>query len=217
MSSVLPGVRTVKVQPGHIKGELTRLILRTQLLPIALEHQSDSAQTQVIMATVQTKLVGGADGVSFNDGGAIGGWPTTQNISSTHPIQQIDVFAGWTIDGITITYEKENGDTAKVVHGTPGARSTIKFGKTESLLGIVGRAGYHSYYKRSMVTQITFIIVDTSSSAVRIEGPFGNGDRSNQGEVFKVSQPIAFAGYAKEGSDPLGLSGLSFIKAFFAE
>ncbi|EPQ53680.1 lectin [Gloeophyllum trabeum ATCC 11539] len=164
-------------------------------------------------AVVQTQLVGGTDGDIFHDGSALGGWPAMQKIDMAHPIRQIDIFSGWIVDGVTVTYQLQGGSTAKGAHGTSSTRSTVKLSDKETLLAVVGRAGNHSYYKRSVVHQLTFVILDTSNGKVRQEGPFGNEDASNQGEVFHVSGPIALAGYAKNGTDPLGLSGLSFIKA----
>ncbi|PSS36975.1 hypothetical protein PHLCEN_2v1191 [Hermanssonia centrifuga] len=164
------------------------------------------------LSVIQTPLFGGVNGGKFFNDLLSGGWPGQLNLNLNHPISQVSVAAGWEIDGIGITYNLANGSQVSFVHGS-NPNTAVNLGATEYIQSIIGRAGYQTYYKASLVNQLTFVIVDNSTLAVRTAGPFGNGDESNNGSPFTVSNPIALSGYSTEGVSALGLSGLSFVKS----
>ncbi|EPT05476.1 hypothetical protein FOMPIDRAFT_1094089, partial [Fomitopsis schrenkii] len=69
------------------------------------------------------------------------------------------------------------------------------FVDAEVLVGIFGRAGYNTSYKRKMILSIGFTIFDNETATVRVEGPFGNVDDSSQGEPFHVADVMALGAY----------------------
>jgi len=46
---------------------------------------------------------------------AVGG---VGKLNSKYPIQQIEVAAGWVVDGFTVTYRLASGQTTNIIHGT---------------------------------------------------------------------------------------------------
>jgi len=123
------------------------------------------------------------------------------------------------VDGLKIWYQLNRPGTELVAveHGSQFSGATVvELKPTEILLTVFGRAGYQDLYKRKLVDSIGFVIFDQTSLAVRVEGPFGNSDKSNNGEPFHVSNVMAFGGNAKSTTN-LGLAGLSFYKDLTSE
>lgn len=44
------------------------------------------------------------------------------------------------------------------------------FAETEVIAGVSGKAGYHSYYKKSFICSISFNVLDTSKGTMRVAG-----------------------------------------------
>ncbi|KAI1792321.1 hypothetical protein LXA43DRAFT_1093845 [Ganoderma leucocontextum] len=131
-------------------------------------------------------------------------------LNTTHPICQIAVSSGTIVDGLSVTYQLEGGNTALMQHGSafnpPSA--VVSFGTNEVLAAVYGREGYHSTYKRDMVTDIAFVVFDTTTDESRTVGPFGKG---GQGNPFWVSDVLALGSFA-QNTTQYGLSGLIFYK-----
>ncbi|KAI0643980.1 hypothetical protein C8Q79DRAFT_973775 [Trametes meyenii] len=169
---------------------------------------------------INTSLVGGRDGTAFNDIYVRGGDgkfvindAQKGELDAAHPIQQITVSSGWIVDGFSVTYQLADGTTAVLDHGSQFPAATIvKLNANEKLVGVFGRAGPQSYYHRELINSIGFVIFDTSTTATRIVGPFGNTNHSNQGTTFYHSDVLAFGGFAQPGAAAVGLCGLFFVK-----
>ncbi|KAI0635435.1 hypothetical protein C8Q77DRAFT_1255848 [Trametes polyzona] len=167
-----------------------------------------------------TYAVGGRDASIFQDvfirvpdGNIIISDAKKNQLDRQHPIQRITVSHGW-VDGISVTYQLVGGAASTLAHGSqfPQA-SVVDFNANEVLVGVTGRAGTQSYYKRDLINSIGFVIFDTAKATTRTVGPFGNGNNSNEGKAFYVSDVIAFGGFAEESANsPLLLSGLFFHK-----
>ncbi|KAI0635434.1 hypothetical protein C8Q77DRAFT_1156721 [Trametes polyzona] len=170
---------------------------------------------------ITTSAVGGREGLIFQDvfirvpnGNIIISDVEKNQLDLHHPIKRITVSHGWVVDGISVTYQLVGGGVSTFDHGSqfPHA-SVIDFDANEVLVGVFGRAGPQAYYKRDLVNNIGFVIYDTAKASTRIVGPFGNGNNSNEGKAFYVSDVIAFGGFAKEAANAsLLLSGLFFYK-----
>ncbi|KAI0688950.1 hypothetical protein C8Q76DRAFT_803399 [Earliella scabrosa] len=170
-----------------------------------------------------TALVGGQDGTLFNDiyvfkgdGNFLVSDAAKNQIDTAHPITEIIVYHGWIIDGFQVTYQLANGGTTTIQHGSGAdprrTTSQVTFGANEVLVGVFGRAGFQTYYRRDMINELNFAIYDKATGTLRVAGPFGNGNNSNQGTLFYSSDVMAFGGFAQDTPD-LGLSGLFFVKS----
>ncbi|GJJ07936.1 hypothetical protein Clacol_002143 [Clathrus columnatus] len=162
-------------------------------------------------AFVSTLVAGGSEGTYFNDLITLG-WPGISPLDVKHPITVIEVRHGWVVDALNITYKLKDGTTKQIKHGAEsGGNSTvIQLSEDEVLADISGKAGYHSYYKKALVCQLSLVIFNEKTSTFRTVGPLGNGDNTNQGAVFHDAGTLAFAGYETSGAQT-GISGLSFI------
>ncbi|KAM5536421.1 hypothetical protein V8D89_009857 [Ganoderma adspersum] len=131
-------------------------------------------------------------------------------LNTTHPIHQIDVSSGWIVDGLSITYQLEGGKTTAMQHGSAfkPPKGVVSFGANEVLAAVYGREGYMPYYKRNMVTAISFVVFDTNTEKSRTVGPFGT---SGAGNEFWVSDVLALGSFAQKTAT-VGLSGLYFYK-----
>jgi len=163
---------------------------------------------------VQTLLAGGTEGNEFNDLDKVSKWPSQNIINTVAPILKIEIAHGWVVDSLDITYNLTGGIAPQTVrHGSPiPPRSTVTIGESEVIVGVSGKAGLHPYYKRSLLNQISFIILNSTTGAIRTAGPFGNGDQGGYGTTFHASGPVAFAGYETNESQ-IGMSGLSIIRS----
>ncbi|KAM5532448.1 hypothetical protein V8D89_013864 [Ganoderma adspersum] len=134
-------------------------------------------------------------------------------LNTTHPIHQIAVSTYWVIDGVSVTYNLEGGNTTAMNHGSsfdpPSA--VVDFGENEVLAAVYGRAGYYSYYERTLVGSIAFVIFDTKTEESRTAGPYGDADGAVQGQPFWASDVLALGSFGQDSSS-LGLSGLVFFK-----
>jgi len=170
-------------------------------------------------AYIHTSLVGGSDAEQFNDINKLTNADGQLILDVNHPIVQITVSHGWIVDGLKLTYRVNipGVQDVTVEHGTqkPNAK-VITLKPTEVIVAIYGRAGYQDYYKRKLINSISFVIFDEKSVTSRVEGPFGNGNGSNNGDSFHVANVMAFGGYAKPASQ-CGLAGLSFYKNLTTE
>ncbi|KAI0828476.1 hypothetical protein BC628DRAFT_1362786 [Trametes gibbosa] len=169
---------------------------------------------------VTTSTLGGVQGAIFQDVFTrssdgkilINASTKKEQLDANRPIKRITVSSGWVVDGFSVTYNIVGGPTATLNHGSQFSQaSTIEFNANEILVGVYGRAGTQSYYGRELISQISFIIFNTSTAATRVVGPFGNGNGANQGEAFHCSNVLAFGGFS-ENTETLGLSGLFFFK-----
>ncbi|KAI0710573.1 hypothetical protein C8Q76DRAFT_67615 [Earliella scabrosa] len=169
---------------------------------------------------INSAVVGGRAGYIFNDIFAMGHDGNflvddynKNTLDKVHPIQRITISSGWVVDGISVTYQLDNGNNVTLHHGSQWKNPTaeIRFGPNEILVGVFGRAGMQRFYKREMVNQIGFVICDLGTCEIRKVGPYGNANNSNDGTVFYTSDVLAFGGFA-EHTDHLGLSGLFFFK-----
>lgn len=169
-------------------------------------------------AYLHTSLIGGTDGELFNDVLKTTNGDGELILDVNHPIAQITVSHGWIVDGLKVTYRVKLPGVQNVIveHGTQKRDAVvIDLKSTEIVLAVYGRAGYQDYYKRKMINSINFIIFD-QETITRVAGPFGNGNRSNNGTSFHVSNVMAFGGYAKP-AEQCGLAGLSFYKNLTVE
>ncbi|THG98107.1 hypothetical protein EW026_g4019 [Hermanssonia centrifuga] len=145
-----------------------------------------------MQAFLQTSLVGGKDGTRFDD---------------------VFTFVIPMVDGIQITYQLANGGTTTLNHGGQSSSAQIiKLSDDESLVGVFGRAGPQTYYKRDMINNIGFVFFNDKTDTVRTVGPFGNSNNSNEGTSFYSSNVFAFGGFAVS-ENALGLSGLFFYRS----
>ncbi|OSD04754.1 hypothetical protein PYCCODRAFT_1465720 [Trametes coccinea BRFM310] len=164
-------------------------------------------------------LFGGDDGVLSQDILFLNGDhqfvindPKKGQLDLKHPIQKIVISCGWVVDGFAVTYQLADGSSTTKAHGSqfPKASDVVTFNQNERLVGVFGRAGPQSYYHRNMVNNIGFVIFDTETGTTRTAGPYGNGNRSNQGAPFYVSDVLAFGSIAKPDEPALGLCGVFF-------
>ncbi|KAJ7851823.1 hypothetical protein B0H14DRAFT_3660073 [Mycena olivaceomarginata] len=159
---------------------------------------------------VQTSNFGGAQGTVFNDNQAATNFPNTDP-------GLIELMAGWVVDGITTTYRLSDGSVKVIPRGTPLTKTSpnyksIVLGANEIVSQICGFAGSYPYYNQSLCIQVQFVIMDTSTGAIRVVGPFGGGNGLASGTLFSVSNPMALAGFETAGSAQTGISGLSIVK-----
>ncbi|KAI0688931.1 hypothetical protein C8Q76DRAFT_698612 [Earliella scabrosa] len=168
-----------------------------------------------------TALVGGQDGTLFNDiyilkgdGNFLISDAAKNQIDTAHPINEIILYHGWVVDGFQVTYKLSNGGTTTIQHGTqaPKPTSTVTFDANEVLVGVFGRAGPQTAYKRDLINELNFAIYNKATGTLRTAGPFGNGNKSNEGTLFYSSDVMAFGGFARD-IPALGLSGLFFVKS----
>ncbi|KAI0746258.1 hypothetical protein C8Q80DRAFT_1271178 [Daedaleopsis nitida] len=171
-----------------------------------------------------SSLVGGQDGTQFSDiynrtsdGSFVLANANKSQIDPKKPFASIEVYHGEIIDGIAPTYNLKGGGTATMKHGSgPAAgRNTSKVTLTgdEIVVGVFGKAGRYSGYGRDMVVTISFAIFNKASGAVRVEGPYGDMNKSNQGTPYYTSDPMAFGGFANDSMAALGLGGLTVYKS----
>ncbi|EJT98367.1 hypothetical protein DACRYDRAFT_24432 [Dacryopinax primogenitus] len=163
----------------------------------------------------QTLSFGVHEGAAFNDATTLGGFPNTQGIKS---IKQIRLMAGWLIDGMEVTYQMNDGSTKADNHlGTGKPNVTINFNDDEVLVCVTGKTTLPGYYQnKPYLCYLKFVIVNTASGNIRVEGPFGNGagDAKYTGKTFSVAGPIlAFAGQSISGNEPANALTLSFLKS----
>ncbi|KAJ7873492.1 hypothetical protein B0H14DRAFT_3438265 [Mycena olivaceomarginata] len=169
---------------------------------------------------VQTSNFGGAQGTVFNDNQAATNFPNTDPglvIDPMYPMKQIELMAGWVVDGITTTYRLSDGSVKVIPRGTPLTKTSpnyksIVLSANEIVSQICGFAGSYPYYNQSLCIQVQFVIMDTSTGAIRVVGPFGGGNGLASGTLFSVSNPMALAGFETAGGAQTGISGLSIVK-----
>ncbi|KZT02252.1 uncharacterized protein LAESUDRAFT_662390, partial [Laetiporus sulphureus 93-53] len=60
---------------------------------------------------------------------------------------------------------------------------------------------YQNHHKRKPINSASFVTFDDATATSRVEGlrplPFDNGDGSNNGKSFHISNVMAFEGYAQ--------------------
>ncbi|CDO69782.1 hypothetical protein BN946_scf184766.g27 [Trametes cinnabarina] len=169
-----------------------------------------------------TVLVGGNDGaisqdILFLDGdnNIVINNANKNQLDLKHPILQIAISCGWVVDGFSVTYQLGDGSSTTMTHGSQFSPSSavITFNANEKLVGVYGRAGLQTYYNRSLINNISFVIFDTVAGTTRTAGPYGNGSKSNQGTPFYVSDVMAFGSFAQPNAATVGLSGVFFYKS----
>ncbi|KAI9062537.1 hypothetical protein FKP32DRAFT_1604047 [Trametes sanguinea] len=171
-----------------------------------------------------TALFGGKDGLISQDILFLGGDSQfvvnnseKSQLDVKHPIQKIVISCGWVVDGFAVTYQLTNGSSTTIKHGSQfsGNPKTVDvtFNKNERLVGVFGRAGYQTFYKRDMINNINFVIFDTAAGTTRVAGPYGNVNKSNEGAPFYVSDVLAFGSFARANAPDIGLCGLFFYRA----
>jgi len=163
----------------------------------------------VTTAIAQFQTIGGTGESSFDDVRAVGGWPNELAIDSVTPIKNITVRAGFIIDKLLITYSNnEQGD-----HGGDGGIAYNIDLTSKILVGVSGRAGYHPYYKKDYLIQVSFIVFDPAKETTTVYGPYGDGDPQTKGAgtAFYVPQPLAFAGHTYVNGQT-GVAGLCMIR-----
>ncbi|KAF8142971.1 hypothetical protein K438DRAFT_1736690 [Mycena galopus ATCC 62051] len=173
---------------------------------------------------IQTSNFGGSQGTLFNDNQDASGFPNSAGnvfIDPQHPIQQMDIYAGWCVDAITTTYRLSDGSTKVIKRGSSVSGSanltSVKLNANEIVSQICGFAGNYQYYNQSLLIQLSLVVTDTSTGAVRIIGPLGGQNGLASGQFFSVSNPLALAGYQTAGSAQIGISGLSIVKSNMVE
>ncbi|KAJ7154329.1 hypothetical protein C8R43DRAFT_1000858 [Mycena crocata] len=171
---------------------------------------------------VQTSNFGGAQGTRFNDSEDASNFPNSDPglmIDPQRPIKQLDISAGWVVDGINTTYRMSDGSNKAIRRGSAANANSkvVNLNDNEIVAQICGFAGNYPYYKKSLLIQVSLVILDTQTGALRIEGPFGGGNGTADGAVFSVSNPLCLAGFEVAGSRDLGISGLSIVKHNQAE
>ncbi|KAM5532449.1 hypothetical protein V8D89_013865 [Ganoderma adspersum] len=133
-------------------------------------------------------------------------------LNTTHPIRQITVFTSSqrTVDGLTVTYNLEGGNTAVMNHGSSISplSDVVPFGENEVLAAVYGYAGFYAWYRGNKVGSIAFVIFDTETKESRTVGPFGD---TNREQSFSEKDVLAFGSFGQNTS-PFGLSGLVFFK-----
>ncbi|KAF8177790.1 hypothetical protein K438DRAFT_1978407 [Mycena galopus ATCC 62051] len=70
---------------------------------------------------IQTSNFGGSQGTLFNDKQDASGFPNSAGnvfIDPQHPIQQMDIYAGWCVDAITTTYRLSDDSTKVIKRGS---------------------------------------------------------------------------------------------------
>jgi len=163
-------------------------------------------------AITQFQTIGGVGDPdsSFDDAAEVGGWPNSLAIDPLRPIKKITVRSGFIVDNISITYSNDD----QVSHGGTGGGSSGSIDiSTKILVGLSGRAGYHPFYKRDYLIQVSFIVFDPVTETTTVYGPYGDKDPNNKGagEAFYVSQPLAFAGHTWI-SGQTGIAGLCMFR-----
>ncbi|KAJ6504500.1 hypothetical protein DFH09DRAFT_1051051 [Mycena vulgaris] len=174
---------------------------------------------------VQTSNFGGAQGTAFNDNQDATNFPNSDPgvlINPQHPITQMQISAGWVVDSISTTYRLTDGKTKTIQRGstmTPGSPNVkvITLGENEIISQVCGFSGNYEYYKQSLLIQMSVVITDTMTGAIRVVGPMGGGNGTAQGTFWSVGTPLCFAGFQTAGSAQTGMSGLSIIKSSMVE
>ncbi|KAJ7082141.1 hypothetical protein C8R44DRAFT_688625 [Mycena epipterygia] len=173
---------------------------------------------------VQTSNFGGAQGTPFNDIQAACNFPNTDPgvmINPQHPMKQIQFNAGWCVDAIATTYCMTDGSNKTIQRGSrnmgPANLKTVTLNDNEIITQICGFAGSYPYYNKSLLIQVTVVITDTSTGAIRVQGPFGGGNGTANGTFFSVSNPLCLAGFEDATNSQIGMSGLSIVKSSMVE
>ncbi|OBZ76759.1 hypothetical protein A0H81_03343 [Grifola frondosa] len=144
---------------------------------------TSSKMLSVGTTTIQTSLIGGSTpGTAFNDAMAEN-WPAEMMIDLKHPIVEMRFRCGWIIDG----FSRPTGST-----DTTGMN--VLLNDYENVVAVFGRAGRQSYYNRNMINSMGLVIFDSAKASMRIVGPFGNSNGSNNGEPFYVTDPLLLRG-----------------------
>ncbi|KZT00961.1 uncharacterized protein LAESUDRAFT_664963 [Laetiporus sulphureus 93-53] len=156
---------------------------------------------------IHISLIGGTDGGLFNDlhvatdkdGGPLIRSSGQLTLDVSHPIARIVMSHSWEICSTSVIPSIIQTNHH---HRLMAWRSLMNAAKcfstaTEVILAIYGRAGYQNYHKCKLINSMSFVIFDKATATSHIEGPFSNGDGSNNGESFHVSNVMAFGGYAK--------------------
>jgi len=161
---------------------------------------------------IATSVLGSGEGTAFNDfAPPLGGFvpPVNLTIDVSHPISQIIIQAGHLVDGFQVTYNLAAGGTTVLSHGTAvnaGAKNTttIDLSPTENIVGVSGKSGYADY----AVYALSFCILDSATSNLRVVGPLG---KQKNGDPFHFSGTLlAFAGTENAGADDTGLCSIAF-------
>ncbi|KAJ6452478.1 hypothetical protein C8R45DRAFT_1040751 [Mycena sanguinolenta] len=173
------------------------------------------------IGTNTSQLYGASTGNAFNDLVTVAGSGsiTTDNAPS---IQSITLGYGSVIDGLSVTYGPDEGQSSTtILHGTSPifsgvTNTTVTLNANENIIGVSGQSGVHSPYGERIL-QLSFTILDSSTGAKRVQGPFGTAT----GTAFNVTDGplLALSGFAVNTNTSLadlhgaagGLYGLSFI------
>ncbi|CAL1706522.1 unnamed protein product [Somion occarium] len=140
-------------------------------------------------------------GTAFNDLNVIGG---VQNVNR---ISRIVIRHGEIVDAITTTYQRSRGlsPITRSNGGTGGNLATVDLSATESVITITGTfRSVSAQYGPSSVQNLNFVILNSSTGAVRVAGPFAP---ASGGTPFRVyGTLVAFAG-------TISTRGTRFIQA----
>ncbi|RXW12890.1 hypothetical protein EST38_g12964 [Candolleomyces aberdarensis] len=166
-----------------------------------------------LVATTQSVLFGDNKGTHFNDLETVLGIPANVTINVDKPITSITVMHGYVVDGIEITYSESDSaaTTTTVSHGTSSEctdlnlkKSHIYFGDTENIIAVSGLQGVSEWGLR--ILQLSFVIYDSKTGGVRVEGPFGGGVGDSV-QPFRFTANgilIGFGGFAVNTDTNLG-------------
>ncbi|KAF8142974.1 hypothetical protein K438DRAFT_1876953 [Mycena galopus ATCC 62051] len=170
---------------------------------------------------IQTSNFGGSQGTLFNDNqDGLERLPEQHRQRlhrPQHPIQQMDIYAGWCVDAITTTYRLSDGSTKVIKRGSSVSGSanltSVKLNENEIVSQICRFAANYPYYNQSLLIQLSLAATDTSSGAVRITGVGYPSQRASHDS----HSCGALAGYQTAGSAQIGISGLSIVKSNMVE
>ncbi|KAJ7883063.1 hypothetical protein B0H13DRAFT_2344335 [Mycena leptocephala] len=164
----------------------------------------------------------GYNGTMFNDIHDFTNFPDTANPEHTmysyHPIIQIKISGGRVIDAISTTYLRTDGTNMTIDRGSkipPGSPSwtVIGLGNWEIISQICGFSGMYPDYNQDLLIQLSLVITDTKTGAIRVVGAKTVLPRENSG----VADPMCLAGFHTPGSTQAGISGLSIVKSGMAQ
>ncbi|KAJ7882270.1 hypothetical protein B0H13DRAFT_1890941 [Mycena leptocephala] len=117
---------------------------------------------------------------------------------------------------------------SKIPPGSPSC-TVIGLGNWEIISQICGFSGMYPDYNQDLLIQLSLVITDTKTGAIRVVGPIGGENGTAEGKFWSVADPMCLAGFHTPGSTQAlraqthdgprvaGISGLSIVKSGMAQ